>query len=1041
MNQLLDETKLQNFSKNNTNHEIEQVTSRVAIKDNNEIQITELNQNNRENTQSTFLNQVLEEYLKKHSRPKYESKSAELEKIKTQRLKRQIKIRYSDNNNNTKTKTKPVHGGVDKNEDDLYIEIETHFDGKGIKGEKKKKLVRNLIDKIQKALNSDIEKKRDSEEHIKFIKRTQDPIYSQNKISIIKKITPLEPIEHRQLDPIGKTLETHENIVDRAGDAWKKKFEGPNFLSLSKSVNSAEMNELTVDYESVLKNGISKRLQQPLNTEPIKNDEDDSAAFLDPYPGNVNLFLKDIDGSGFSIGFNQYAGEPPDRESLKMFDGIENLIREYHKRYDEADNISSEPVNFRDSNLFKMDDKIANNNRVDSHKVSKRSITKVGGDYYNANIYKTILKEDPSCRRYYLNIFKNANHISEITNNENMKSDEKDGVYSFNMKSSLKAVPIVVDEIIMGNKLKPSEILTIANLIQRKRRSINVKKISNLKSKIKLNRYLNTKTVANKKVFFNRKRNKRQVRNIRAARERPQVPEKSSDENIFFISRENLFSDKDTSIRAVEMADTKKNMKRTEYIDEESPFDNIYRIQNPNDRTALTENLYSAAQRSKGLMSKYPHMFLDKISNSKEMYFDETQYNVNKQPYRIQASPKPGIINQEMKTTTEQYYASVLQDLVSKELVGAIMPSPSRPKFKITVKILPKNKTSSNGFFKEVHTSVNKSFEENGLRYYTLLNVSQISKIEKLNITDSKLDVEQPISDHLFDQQKQIKNLLKLHKKRVDLQLNGLLRESDHLEQMIESSKKYSIDKPITLLDIYKDRDTENVEKTLNFVRMPQDNYITESNFLKTTHTNSGTLTHSSPVTEALKTDKSIIFDTIKQNGNITLEILKKIDTNTRMMQTLLQKIYDRIDLDKEEHTTIESETNKKAGVEVKLDLSKDWKANGANQNPFFIPNELKNDTIPFVYAYQQSIPLQSKTPQSLASMVYHGHIHTNPVQTVNNPAPKVESKVIINTDNSRRKINESKFFLDEVDNFQVTPDNNVRVISANIKINTTNVT
>lgn len=368
------------------------------------------------------------------------------------------------------------------------------------------------------------------------------------------------------------------------------------------------------------------------------------------------------------------------------------------------------------------------------------------------------------------------------------------------------------------------------------------------------------------------------------------------------------------------------------------------------------------------------------------------------------------------------------------------MPSPSRPKFKITVKILPKNKTSSNGF-KEVHTSVNKSFEENGLRYYTLLNVSQISKIEKLNITDSKLDVEQPISDHLFDQQKQIKNLLKLHKKRVDLQLNGLLRESDHLEQMIESSKKYSIDKPITLLDIYKDRDTENVEKTLNFVRMPQDNYITESNFLKTTHTNSGTLTHSSPVTEALKTDKSIIFDTIKQNENITLEILKKIDTNTRMMQTLLQKISDRIDLDKEEHTTIESETNKKAGVEVKLDLSKDWKANGANQSPFFIPNELKNDTIPFVYAYQQSIPLQSKTSQSLASVVYHGHIHTNPVQTVNNPAPKVESKVIINTDNSRRKINESKFFLDEVDNFQVTPDNNVRVISANIKINTTNVT
>ncbi|XP_045770188.1 metacaspase-2-like [Maniola jurtina] len=1020
VNQMHDEIKTQKTNKSKTIHEIEKQSiinndNKITAEPNNMKQNTT---KNRRHQPSPFLNKVLED-LKKRSFPTYEylQNNAEVKSIKTQRLKRQIKIRYSDNV--TSSKIKPVHEGVKKDGDDLYIEIETHFDGKGIKGEKKKKLVRSLIDKIQKALDSDIEEKGNSVEHIKFVKRTQDPITSQDKFSL-KTEKPLELIEQRVLDPIGKTLEYHEKITDRLGDKWKKQYYGPNFLSKSKAVNSAEMNEVNIDYDRVLTNGISKRFQTPLNIEV--EDDGDTTGLLNPDSGNVTLFLKDIDGSGFSIGFNQYEGEPPDRNSMKMFNGLENLIREYHKTYDQDDNINNEsPAN--ESPVNKV------NNFVETyHEIAKRSVE---------DLHKLELRNSQNIANNFL-YDTNYNDIHLSTN------------------LSLKEVPIIVDERILNEKLKSSEIFSIANVVNRKRRSVNVKKISNLKSKIKLNRYLNTKTMTNKKVFIKNKRNKRHVNNIRIVeRDRPQSKpsQKNSDENIFFISKENSYIDQETMIRNVESGDTKTNYKNTEYnIDEESPFSNIYRIQNPNIQDDFTESVYNTAIRSNGLMSKYPHIFLDKDTSSREeIYFDEKQYRTDR-PYRIEASSVAAIEKQIIGVTTENNIATVLQDLsVPKvqEMVSALIPPLPGTNYRISVKMSPKNKTNTNAGFKEVHTSVNKSYDDNGVRYSTLLKLSQISKIEKLNNTDEIRDVAQPLSDHLTDQQKEINALLKLHKKRVDLQLNSLLRESNHLEEMIEPNKNYNIDKKIKLLLGDDSRiDTTNEEKLMNVERKRQEMHMNQPKHLITTPTTSKPV---KTTTETAVIDKSKIIETLKQSEKMTFEILRKIDTNTQILQTFLQKFSENFALDKNQHTTIIKPTEK-SGLEMKLDLSKDWKSYGGNKGAFFPPKEYRNDTIPFVYAYQQSIPMKNNSPsQSLASLIYHGHIHTNDVQNSNtnnfkkpiNLNHKIEHKlepnILVNTDNSKRRFNESKFFSDGINNFEVIPSKD-RVISTNIKINATNI-
>ncbi|XP_052739076.1 uncharacterized protein LOC128198327 [Bicyclus anynana] len=441
-------------------------------------------------------------------------------------------------------------------------------------------------------------------------------------------------------------------------------------------------------------------------------------------------------------------------------------------------------------------------------------------------------------------------------------------------------------------------------------------------------------------------------------------------------------------------------------------------------------------------MSQYPHIFLDKNSNSKEETYFENQYQVNDKPYRIVASAKPVITDQDMLITTEYNLANVLQNLnipKDEDMLGAIMPSLSGSNYKITVKMSPKNKTDTNAQFKEVHTTVNKSFDENGFRHYTLLNMSQISKIETLNKTDKIQGA--PLSDN--DQKNQIKALLKLHKNNIDRQLHSLFTESNHLEKFLVSNKIYNIDRTINL---YKDEG--NSSESVNEEKLYSLNNL-EYNSTETTSLTTISPASSKPVltdivsitTEMPSIDKTLIIDTIKQNEKVTYEILKKIDTNTEVLQTILQKISDKLDLDNKESTAVK--TTEKPTVEIKFNLSKDWKTHGRNRDLIPVPSEFRNGTVPFVYAYQESIPMNNKAPSQLwASLVYQGHIMSKPnaENMTKSNYRKSSQKIEPNVNKDKTKtFNEPELLLKDLNNFKIIP-NEERVITANIKINTTKV-
>ncbi|OWR51603.1 hypothetical protein KGM_214411 [Danaus plexippus plexippus] len=915
------------------------------------------------------LNIVIEEYLKKHPFPNFFEDGSEIKAFESKRLKRQIKIRYF--NDDKTMKPKQMHNKTKAKDDDLYIEIETHFDGKGVKGEKKKKLVKNLIEKIQKALNSDIQKPHDKE-RIKFIKRIQDPIdFKEHSIVVNKVVTSYEPVAERLLDPIGKTLKTHENVINRFGETWKKKVSGPSFLTVSKSVNSAEMRELNINYDAVSRNGIPKRLQQPLNAE-VKDD--DITMKAESNTGNMSLFFKDIDGTGFSIGINQYVGEPPDKDSMRIFNGIESLIREYHKSYDHGD-VSNE------SNIEREDNYVQRR-----HKISKRDADYVEDDL---NEYTKAMDTDYHSNTYKM--FMEGNVISEIKND------------------NYKNVPIVINGKLLNKELKPSEILTLANLAKRKKRALNVKKISNLKSKIKLNRYINTKAMANKKIFLKNKRNKREIQKIRIiARDHSEIP-KQSDEKIFLISRENTYSDK--VIRDIEDPETVIDKKTHDLNDDTFPFGDFFRMQNPEAQPIFSDNEYETKVRPNVVLSKYPHIFMDDMTNSKSEDSKDTYVNertTKSKQYRIKYGPKQIRANNRVEATTVA--AGIFApDQKVNDFVNALLPPISRAKYKVSVKVTPKN-ISTNSGFKEVHTSVNKSFDQDGVRYYSLLNVSEISKVEKLNRSDRKFDLRNNLGIDIA-QQRQMKTLLRLHKKRVDQQLSNLIRESKHLEAMMKEDSEINMNGTINILKgDDEDKDglkEEKINKILDSVKKLEETYKTTSPHATT-----------EPATDSpVENDKAKLIDTIKLNEQVTCEILKKIDTNTNILKTFLQKFNDKIDTEKH------SAERNYGGV--KLDMTKDWKLYNA-KDPFFAGDELKNDTVPFIYAYQQQMPIVGKD-QSLASLMYHGHIHANSVQDINHN--KFKKANIKDTNNTA-------YFVNAMDDFNTKPG---PFVSANININTTN--
>ncbi|XP_031764166.2 metacaspase-2-like [Galleria mellonella] len=983
-----------------------------------------------DNTKNTkfYLNKVIDAYFRRYI-DKSSSKSIEAEHFFIpKRIKRRAKMQYEDKNMSNKQNSKKK---ADKKDvDELYVEIETHFDSKGMKGEKKKKLIKNLIDKIQKAIHSDVNQdteKKKKHKHLHIKKRLQNPLDNKyESILINKAIGPLEAIVHRQLDPISKTAQAEgivSKIYDKSGKSWKKSYIGPGFLTRTKSLNSAEMGQVDIDYNKVMdRNGIPQRIQKPLNTDVDKDML--NANYFDA--GNMKFFIKDIDGSGFSIGFNQYTDEAPDTEAMKLFTGIEELIKIYHQNYDQTQ-ITTEYINqnadqhydnkyeYRNNELITS--KINNENN-DRHNIVRRS-TK--NNYQHSNEYKIIFDGNFLPYSNYQEIFGDQKRTIKTSFNKNYNvenhNDNLQNIKIMKNNNQIKPSSILLDEEIVDRNLKLTEILTLANLFERKKRAILLKKISNIKSKIK---FFNTKAIP-KRIILNAKRNKRQINKIRIIAQDDSSKLKQSAENIFVLSDENMLADRAvvTDVETPEELEVpskvKEHLDYIPYINDQTNLDSSYGA-----------NEFYGKHRHNLLMSKYPHIFMEEINRPKEN-IEEPSF-IEKLAENIPRVTKYNTKNIEVQSITENYIPTALEFPMSNiEQHNTVNPNDPKTNYKFTVKIMPKNQTGVPSTFKEIHTSINKSYNKNGLHYSTLVNVSEISKIEKLikKTKENFLNTSSGLPDEKDMKQKEekIKLILKKHKQRIDEQLDRLQKEKEHLESLIfkndnNSSELVNLILPLTPPETARMRkDDVNEFAASTFLNIKDLQNDSKSTTEITTTILPVTTTTTTIATTKEPENTTVVYP--DKNNNLTQEILKKIDRNTVMLQVFLQKLTEKLSL-------VTQATTIRTDKEV-LNVPKDWKHYQPIHEPFFgqaMPEieVRKNGThvsIPFVYAYQQPFPSVNKPDGAnppVASVVYHGHIHTNAVSK-NRETWKSNSRDVNTRKYANTVANRSRFFIDDLDN------------------------
>ncbi|XP_068622157.1 uncharacterized protein MAL8P1.12-like [Battus philenor] len=929
-----------------------------------------------------------------------------LNKNYSKRSKRQIKVKYEEYNLAT-PKIKPVRKRTKKTDDELYIEIETHFDSTGAKGEKKKKLVKSLIDKIQKAIRSDQSRDSNTKKlhrsmHIK--KRTQNPIkYKDEKLSN-NYISKMNSVEHRQLNPINKIVTANDIPQDKDYERienWEQPYFGTNNFNMPNVEDSEEINNPNPDLGNVLSSGIPQRVQVPLNNHNSKNNQKSQTTNTDT--GNVTLFIKDIDGSGFSVGFNQYVDEPPDVDSMKLFTGLENLIETYHENYDQNNNDNANEI---DDSVEKHELMKRNvNMERNEHVLLRRSVQELNNEDYHSNAYKLIFDKKILPNYNYNDILQRQNKNS-LTSNYEYKVKN----YNYNPKNikiftkdiKIKALPVIFDNDILVKKLSQSEILNLARLlfnnVHRKKRSMNVRKITNLKSRIKLNRYLNTNDMRSRTIFLKNKRNKREVNKIRiiASDSLHEMP-KQSEENIFLVSGENLFTNR-AVIREIELPESDTGDEGVE--EEATPY--TYEETNPE---SYITNIFDTKYRHNALMSKYPHLFTGSVTESKEVHFDNNnEYLVgrsDKQKFKLE-----NLLG--MHVTTENI-VSAEKDVQIPEIVNAIMPSPPKTNYKVTVKISPKNLTNPPSGFKEMHTVINKTYNNNGVQYYSLVNVSEISKIENINKSKEhsvQNEKSATTSNPVTDQKNNIKLLLALQKQKIEQQLMNLNRQKEGLEKILRERDGIKERNFNDLLREFIHVDSEKHDD-LAFVNQPYVNHaqihtpavIEQSTFTTSLATEKNTeKPQTTTVKEEVHTENTKLNASIKENEHLTNEILSKINKNTDILQTFLQKLSEKFD----------------------KQLT-DWGMNLHHLHDTFFNEHIpsKNDShyaIPFVYAYQHPYMPQNKQPIPMAKIVYHGHIHTNAVHkhpndlrnnnhNVNNSRPHHPSVTGLSHD--------TKFFID----------------------------
>lgn len=994
-----------------------------------------------------YMNKIINEYLKRYSK---ESESLEdTKKIATKRFKRHVNTPYE----NEETTTEKL-GSKGKNEDDeLFVEIETHFDSKGTKGEKKKKMIRDLIEKIQKAIHSknEIKKKKHNRLHVK--KRNQNPLVNENTAKIVKQfIMPLNNLVRRESDPISKSMPLYEklpNVADSEGNYWRNYYH-PRFLTVSKAINSAEMSELDTDYNKVMHNGIPERLQMPLNTGSINetllkynNVQDVSYA---------NMLVKDISGSGFSIGFNQYIDEQPDEESMKLFTGIKNIIQTYHQKYDEegTNTVTNENTN-NENSAYKgyPTNQEYPGPETDGHSIVRRSIKEMERDYHS-NEYKMIFNKNFLIYDNYQDVYNSKGNLSIGKNSKTKKNPA-----------------LVIDDSIFNKNLKPADIFSIAELLERKKRSFNVRKISDIRYKTKLNRYINTKSMASKKIFQQNKRSKRQIDKIRIiAKDFTKHHRHNSEEDIFASSDEKIFADR-AIVKEVEMPYMETSEKINEHFDIITPpnhrrkkpqkvseehydiisprkvTDDYYDILSPyifgpsSIESSYANNVLSRRSRQNALMSKYPHIFVEEVIKSKE---DFSPLLYGKMIENFPAAEVTTMSAPEIDEMLVPQYMreSRLQNPYITHLADQLTPQ-AKSNYKVTVKIMPKNNTHLNSGFKEIHTSFNKSFNKNGLLYTSLVNVSEFSKVEKIKKTEESNKTLK--TDHL-----QMKSLIQQHNDKVDEQSAYLNKKREKLvsidnrnEKLLKDASKDYIDvvlpsNPAQALRLTKD----DLERFFNFHKTKTMEQLTTP-ILTTTE-------YVEPTTE--NPDKIKLIKTIEKNDNITNEILKKIDKNTDVLQVFLDKLVSKMEeltiktTQKPELVHENPESNINNERQIKTPNTQVLKTNRMYDqvpNMFFnqMPMENGSAGIPFIYAFQQPynmMPDGNKKEVRIANVVYQGHIHANTVNTKpeqalentrklegsNEPTQdwkSYDTKPAVKNLNNFKENNVTRFFLDDLDN------------------------
>lgn len=943
----------------------------------------------------SLISKALREYVKKHKiiqrSSKKRSKSSETQ---TKRLKRNIKLKVNSNFNELETITRSPkpntenYGDKPKKEDDeLFVEIETHFDSKGIKGEKKKKLIKSIVEKIRQAIRSDQDgvssnkhksgASRKSGHILKIKKRLQNPLTIEENKLVNKLLVPLDNVINRHMEPISKSVSLSENmpkIHDNVGESWNMKRIGPSFLSSAKSINSGEMGGVELDYSKVLRsNGIPQRLQQPLNGEIV---DENGKAYFDV--GDLKFVVKDVDGTAFSIGFNQYVDEVPDYENMKFFSGLQQILKTYD---DPGPNEITTEINIEDIPSY---EKIYHRIHDRSHEIVKRSIEReLRADFDDddhANEYQAIFDQKYLPYDTYQEIFEDRKKkVTFSVQRERMMSDnifdqmipensielnnlglplEVHHPYRFSQKGN-KTREIVIDDKIFEKKLNPSQIFILANLLTRRKRSLGInKRLKTFTKKLRpgMSTYINKRPLTTKVFYKNNKRSKRQINKIRiiASDDMPNI-QKNSDENVYVVtSDENVLADRairDEMPEPEPVNDFEKPIQeKFEYID---PYSVYNSLKNP------YVNAFTGKSRHNVLMSKYPHILMEELARSKEDYNDkESPMILGKYVTNF------GDVN--LDTTTPKFVPTPSDAAVGPvvhDLSEALAPHSN---YKLTVKIIPKNETDHHPGFKEVHTSINKSVNKNGVVFSSQMNISEISKVENYEKemaslrsgNFSKTNPPSPLVKHLKEQQEKMKKILKQHTLKIDEQLDHLKKEKQNIESIIVPGKPIARDgdgidviiplNPPQVLHLNKLEAGQLISSALmKLHEIPQLNDVvnntcsqmtntgriemttTERNIIPTT-----TITPQPPTTilsgmgmrtttnyipplpgyhvPRVDPDRLRILRTIQRNENLTHAILSKIDKNTDLLQTFLQKLTEKLEPDpKHEHKHEEHKADK----------------------------------------------------------------------------------------------------------------------------------